>query len=315
MADLLTLLRHSARYSPLYARKLSGLDLVGVRDAASLAQAVPLTQLDELTAEKQRTGDPFAGRRSQIRRPAVSFQVEGDVASSLYLALDARDLQAYANVLRGCWSLLGLGQGDHVAIFDYGGSPAEYLASSLYIPYLKVGAGDSLGCITIGNDGLPEMAGRAMDILRFVHPKAMFIRSDCVHPFLEETRRLELPVKRFLQVLVVEANEQVYPESVCQEAEARLGIPVFRMLRVDQAMFLAQECPDCRSFHFPSGAYTVEVVDEYQHRPLPVGQRGKLVITNLFARTTPAVRYLSDVRVALEPGQCSRCPGDGRLRA
>lgn len=291
------------------------MDFAKVSDRLSLLHAVPLTQLDELVAEKQRTSDPFGGRRITGARPGVTLQVEGDASSPLYLALDSRDLQAYADVLRGCWSLLGLGRGDHVAIFDYGGSPAGYLASSLYIPYLKEGAGDSLGCITIGNDGLPEMAGRAVDILRYVHPKAMFIRSDCVHPFLEEARRLESEVKSYLQLMVVEANEQVYPEASRQEAEARLGIPVLRLLRVDQAMFLAQECPACRCFHYPSEAYEVEAVDEYQHRPMPAGQRGKLVVTNYIVRTTPTLRYLSDVRVHVEAGECSRGPGDGRFRA
>lgn len=290
------------------------MNIGAITDAPSLASTLPLTQIEELVAEKQRTGDPFGGRRSN-RKPGVSLQVEGDPSSPLYLALDSRDLQAYADVLRGCWSLLGLGQGDSVAIFDYGGSPVGYLASSLYIPYLKVGAGDGLGCITIGNDGLPEMAGRATDILRYVHPKAMFIRSDCVHPFLEESRRLETEVKRHLQLMVVEANEQVYLEAARREAEDRLGIPVYRLLRMDQAMFLAQECPACRAFHYPGQAYQVEAVDEYQHKSLPAGQRGKLVVTNLFARTTPAIRYLSDVRAALEPGECSRGPGDGRFRA
>lgn len=315
LEDLRRLLRYASRNSGFFARKLAGLDVGEIGSLQAFAQRVPVMRLEELVAERRGSGDPFSGRRCPQRGPAVSLQVEGDGSLPLYVSLDGRDLQPYADALQACWSLLGLGQGDRVAVFDYGNSPVSYLASSLYVPYLTRGAADSLGCITICNDGVPEMSGRAVEILKYVRPKAMFVRTECLHPFVEELRRLGLEAPRYLGCLVVEGNEQAVSEEVGRQLEASLGLPVYRLLRADLAMFLAGECPDCRRFHFPTHLYSVEVVDELQHTPVASGEPGMLVVTNRFAGTTPAIRYLTNVRASLEAKPCPRRPSDGRVRA
>ena len=84
-------------------------------------------------------------------------------------------------------------------------------------------------------------------------------------------------------------------------------MPVYRLLRIDAAMFLAMECPECRLLHSWQDLYFVESVDD--------GVDKSLVITNWFANACPTVRYLSQVRASLEPAGCPRGPKDNRIAA
>jgi phenylacetate-coenzyme A ligase PaaK-like adenylate-forming protein len=69
---------------------------------------------------------------------------------------------------------------------------------------------------------------------------------------------------------------------------------------------IAAEYQGCRHMHVFEDLVIVEPVDE-QHRPVPPGEFGaKLLVTVLFSRTQPLIRYeLNDsVRLAVEAGDC-----------
>jgi putative adenylate-forming enzyme len=69
---------------------------------------------------------------------------------------------------------------------------------------------------------------------------------------------------------------------------------------------IAAEHKSCRRMHFFEDLVLAEVVDD-KYRPVPPGEYGsKLLITTLFSRTQPLIRYeLNDsVRVSTEPHNC-----------
>jgi phenylacetate-coenzyme A ligase PaaK-like adenylate-forming protein len=284
-------------------------------DLEAFSQKLPLMRLEELVAEKIRSGDPYSSRLCRNRNPLVTFQLEYDAEAALYLALDRADLKAYAEALGRCWSLLGLGKGDRVAIFDYGTSPVSYLASSAFTPYLKSGAADASRCQPICNDGTANMSQRAIDILKFVRPRVLFIRRDCVQPFTLEVERLLPRLSDYTQALVVAENEGLLSKADQSAYERRLGVPVYRLLRIDVAMFLAMECPKCRLLHSWQDLYFLESTPVRFQEPAGELREKSLVITNWFARTCPTVRYLSQVDASLESAGCPKGADDIRISA
>lgn len=306
MHQIKRLMKH-ASCSPFFQRKFGSLRRSGISDLNAFSLKIPPMRLDELVAEKIRSGDPYSLRLCENGNPLVTFQLEYDTDAALYLGVDRADLKGYAEALTRCWSLLGLGKGDTVAIFDYGTSPLSYLASSTFTPYLGRGAADTLGCLPICNDGVANMSHRAVEILKFVRPRVLFIRADCLEPLAMEIERQLPRLADYTKALVVAENEGLLSKGDQNAYEGRLGVPVYRLLRIDVAMFLAVECPKCRLLHNWQDLYFVESAT--------VGFDQTLVITNWFAKACPTVRYLSQVRGYAKPAGCPRGPQDNRIAA
>ncbi|MFQ5849795.1 MAG: hypothetical protein ACE5JU_04300 [Candidatus Binatia bacterium] len=308
-------LMKQASGSLFFQRKFGSLKTQGIADLKAFTRRVPPTTLEELLAERIRSGDPYSSRWCSNRSPLVVFQLEYDMESSLYLGLDRVTLRGYAEALRRCWSLLELGKGDTVAIFDYGTSPVSYLASSTFTPYLAQGAADTLGCLPICNDGAANMIHRAVEILKFVRPRVLFVRTDCLQPLAMEIERQLPRLADYTKALVVAENEGLLSRGDQSGYESRLGVPVYRLLRIDVAMFLAIECPGCRLLHSWQDLYFVESVTDGLEEPSADRRENSLVITNWFAKASPTVRYLSQVNGFLEPAGCPRGPRDNRIAA
>jgi phenylacetate-coenzyme A ligase PaaK-like adenylate-forming protein len=229
------------------------------------------------------------------------------------LPLDRPALKGYAEALTRCWSLLGLGPGDNVAIFDYGTSPVTYLASGSYTPYLDKGAAEALRCSPICNDGVANMSQRALDILKFIRPRILFIRSDCLQPFVCQVEAMALTVSDYIRALVVTESEGVLTRTEQTSFEERLGVPVYRMLRIDVAMFLAVECPHCRFLHTWQDLYLVENHPDDKEETVEGNTLSPLLITNWFALGCPTLRYLTQIRGSVVAPGCARGPRDQRI--
>jgi phenylacetate-coenzyme A ligase PaaK-like adenylate-forming protein len=313
MRQIKQLIRHASR-SPFFQRKMLGLDVQEIADLKTFTKLVPTMTLDELVVERTRSGDPYSLRWCGNDRPLLAFQLEYDLEAPLYIGLDRTALRGYVDALRRCWSLLGLGKGDTVAIFDYGTSPVSYLTSSTFTPYLNKGVADVLGCLPICNDGAANMCQRAVEILKFVRPSIFFVRADCLPPLILEIERQLSRLADFTNALVVVENEGLLSKSDQSLYESRTGVPIYRLLRMDAAMFVAVECPQCRLLHCWQDLYLVEsAADGFGDTDDPLGS--SLVVTNWFAKTCPTIRYVSQVQGALESTGCSRGPQDNRIAA
>lgn len=297
-------LMQRASLSPFYRRKIAA----GHR-AAGIA---PFT-LEELVEEKAHSGDPYSSRWCKKNAPVLIFQLEYDTDPRLYLPFDRSALKGYAEALTRCWSLLGLEQGDKVAIFDYGTSPLSYLASASYTPYLRRGAAEALGCLPVCNDGVANMSQRAVEIMTFIRPRIFFLRSDCLHPFIFQLQAAALRVSDYTRALVIAECEGVMSRSEQKALEERLGVPIYQMLRIDVAMFLAMECPQCRLWHTWPDLYRVENAHEPADEIHAEATATPLLITNWFALSCPTLRYSSQIRGLLVGPGCPHAPGDQRI--
>jgi phenylacetate-coenzyme A ligase PaaK-like adenylate-forming protein len=122
-----------------------------------------------------------------------------------------------------------------------------------------------------------------------------------------------------LAVEQLEGRLRIAPEVVCTSSEVRTaemtermraawGIEPFNMLGLTESGITANECPAHAGLHVFEDACIYEVVDE-QNRPVPPGRQGdKVLVTNLYSRTQPFIRFeVTDlVTVTDEPCACGR---------
>lgn len=105
---------------------------------------------------------------------------------------------------------------------------------------------------------------------------------------------------------VVYSASEVLTAQVRQRVREAWGNEPFNQYVATETASIAAEHLTCRSMHFFEDLVVVEVVDEH-YQPVPPGEFGaKMLITNLFNRTQPLIRYELDdsVRVSSEKHAC-----------
>ena len=105
--------------------------------------------------------------------------------------------------------------------------------------------------------------------------------------------------------VVYASSEILTPQTINLVREA-WGDEPFNQYAATETASIAAKHKSCRRMHFFDDLVITEVVDE-QYRPVPPGEYGaKLLVTTLFSRTQPLIRYeLNDsVRMSTEVDAC-----------
>lgn len=93
-------------------------------------------------------------------------------------------------------------------------------------------------------------------------------------------------------------------EPVRHRLESFFEAPVYDEYRCSEISWMAGECPAHEGLHVFADARLIEVVDD-AGRPLPPGEVGDLVVTDLTNRVFPLIRYRLGDRGSMLPGPCS----------
>jgi phenylacetate-CoA ligase len=116
----------------------------------------------------------------------------------------------------------------------------------------------------------------------------------------------QLAHRLHIQPKVVYAASEVLTSQTRSRVKEAWGIEPFNQYVATETASIAAEHQSCRRMHFFEDLVITEIVDE-QYRPVPPGEYGaKILVTTLFSRTQPLIRYeLNDsVRVNTEPHDC-----------
>ena len=257
-----------------------------------------LGELENFAANNSR--DHFAGRTRDGRVPKFALQLEATAEPSIWVALDPPELDRWAGVIARMWQRWGAAKGETIAFFEYGSSPLVLLASSGYVGYLRRGAAERLGLTSVCNDGVAAMAGRMVTIVETLRPSMLLIRRDLAAPFATALEAAGVKLADRVRWVAVSEVEGALSRTEAQQIFARLGVPVWRVLRSDAAFFLAGECPGCRAFHVDR-EYRAEQLDS-----------GRVAVTTLFANVCPAISF--DLGTArLLRGGCALEPRAARI--
>lgn len=109
-----------------------------------------------------------------------------------------------------------------------------------------------------------------------------------------------------IQPETVFTSSEVLTEETRRRSRAAWGFAPFNQYGATETAEIAAERAGCRRLHLFDDLIEVEVVDEHD-RPVPAGAAGaRLLVTTLYSRTQPLIRYaLEDsVRLASEPHAC-----------
>ena len=116
----------------------------------------------------------------------------------------------------------------------------------------------------------------------------------------------QLAHRLHIQPKFVYAASEVLTSQTRSRVEEAWGSEPFNQYVSTETASIAAEHRDCRRMHFFEDLVITEIVDE-QYRPVSPGEYGaKILVTTLFSRTQPLIRYeLNDsVRVSVESHNC-----------
>lgn len=102
---------------------------------------------------------------------------------------------------------------------------------------------------------------------------------------------------------VVSTSSELRTPEMSERMRAAWGSLPFDMYGITEAGIFAMECEQHR-LHAIDDEFIFEVVDE-ENNPVPAGEAGrKLLITNLYMRTQPLIRYEVGDMIAVSPEAC-----------
>ena len=143
---------------------------------------------------------------------------------------------------------------------------------------------------------------RIVDQLNGWQPEVLISYASMASALAEEQLAHRLHIK---PKVVYVASEVLTPQTRKRVKEA-WGYEPFNQYAATETASIAAEHQSCRQMHFFEDLVITEIVDEH-YRPVPPGEYGaKILVTTLFSRTQPLIRYeLNDsVLVSAESNAC-----------
>ncbi len=160
--------------------------------------------------------------------------------------------------------------------------------SSPWVPTLRIDSGDPLESI--------------VERLNAFQPKVVVAYASMAHLLAEE----QLAGRLRISPGFVFGSSEVFTEQARRRVEEAWGRKPFEVYAATEPAGIASECGQHRGMHLFEDLVITEVVDE-NNRPVPPGTFGeKVLVTVLFSRTMPLIRYemSNSVRPASSPPHC-----------
>jgi phenylacetate-CoA ligase len=159
---------------------------------------------------------------------------------------------------------------------------------SRWVPTLRIDSGDDLDSIVARlNNWQPEMLIAYASMVRLL-------------------AEAQLGGRLMIMPRVVFSASEVLTDSTRRLAAAVWGRPPYNVYAATETSGIAAECGEHAGMHLFEDLVITEVVDA-DNRPVPLGEYGaKVLVTVLFSRTLPLIRYeMSD---SLQVGSGHNCP-------
>jgi len=159
---------------------------------------------------------------------------------------------------------------------------------SPWVPTLRIDSGDPLESI--------------VERLNSFRPKVLVAYASVAQLLAEE----QLAGRLRISPGFVFGSSEVFTEQAKRRVEEAWGNKPFEVYAATEPAGIASECEEHRGMHLFEDLVITEVVDE-KNRPVPPGVYGhKVLVTVLFSRTMPLIRYeMSD---SVRPATSPHCP-------
>ena len=298
LAKLRDQLGYIREHSPFYRRKFDSAHVVP-GDICSLdaVRQIPFTEKDELR-QSQAASPPWGDFGCIAPREAVRvFQTSGTTGRPVRVMLSGKDwFETYYQQFSHFRCGFGLSAADVLFVpFNYG----------LYVAWWGFQAAmEQAGLMVIPGGGLSSK-----DRLRaMLEWEATAI---CGTPsyllYLAETARksgVDLPGSPIRKVIAAGEPGAGIP-STKKAIESQWGAECFDDIGSTEISNFGYECIMHQGTHVIEGMFLAEVMDPETLEPLPDGQIGELVLTNLCCSSMPLVRYRTHDLVRFDRAVCS----------
>jgi len=174
------------------------------------------------------------------------------------------------------------------------------------------GFGLHYGIEKVGATVIPAAAGntrRQIDIMRNLAPEVLICTPSYALTIADTARDLGID-PRTLPIRYAHLGGEPWTEDMRREIEEQLDIAAFNNYGLSEIIGpgVSGECQAHDGMHIQEDHFLVECLDPETLEPVPEGEPGELVITNLTREAMPMIRYRTrDVaRIYREPCTCGR---------
>lgn len=269
-------------------------DIKSIDDITKL----PVMGKDDLRKYRSATGDPFCGTLcvpvSQLRKVHKSTGTSG--APNVFGVTEKDWEQSAENFARMLWRV-GLRSGHRTnnwleaAMTWHGYSMTAWGARKLGATVFTLEFDNR----SVVQTNLELLAGADLNAIFIYHPEfeVKYLRQQGIVP-KEVHPNLEF----------------IYSAFLCTDARRRIleeawGVPYWNMGASGDQYIPASECEYSRpGLHYEEDQFIIEVVDSDTLQPVPEGEEGEIVLTNLWAEATPFIRYRMEDVVSVDSSTC-----------
>jgi phenylacetate-CoA ligase len=275
-----------------YARSImqeAGMEPSQVRDPADLRR-LPLMRKSDVRTHR-------ASLRSTAGGSLKSFTTGGSTGEPLIFDISKRRVSSQVACRRRVSKWWGVSIGDpELAIW---GSPVE-LTRQDWIRNLRdrLFATRLLSAFEMNEFTM----SRYLDILERGHCKQIFAYPSAIYLLCLHARKQGRNLRRLGVKIVFVTGEVLFPHQRDAIVEV-LNCPVANGYGGRDSGFIAHECPQ-GGMHVMADAIITEIVDS-EGRPLPPGEPGEIVVTDLYSHEAPFIRYATGDVGALSTRACS----------
>lgn len=307
-------LAHAVARSPFHARRLAGIDLERI-DPDDLS-ALPVMTKDEMMASFDEVVCDPRLRLDAIERHLATIATEPKLLHDEFLVLASGgssgvrgtfvyDLEAAAHYLLGCART-------SVARMFASGGPAQGAASSAMIAATS-GVHATRALVHLFGSGLLNVTSIPATIpladivrrLQELQPQSLQGYPTVVAQIADE----QVAGRLRISPLTVTTSSEPLTDDLRMRIEAGFGVPVSDMFGASEGLMGASE-PGTPGIVMPADQVILELVDD-DNRPVPPGiESSKVLLTTLYNRTQPLVRYELTDRMTL----CRGDSADGHPR-
>lgn len=288
------LLEHAAAKVPYYRRLFveRGLKPADFREPGDLARLPRLTKEIIRREGRDMLADDF--QAWQPRPKATS----GSTGVPLRYWIDRRSHGLHWAFIWRAWSLAGFQPGQRWGLLA-GGALAPSDTSFRQRVYQWLNGALNMPAGTLGVAELERYAAQLSDTplaLIWGYPSSLRFLARYI-----ARENLRLRTRHLF------TTSELLPASWRREIETATGASLFDVYGNNDGGILAFECERRDGYHINAEGALVEIVDEADH-PLPAGDTGEVLATNLHNYAMPFIRYAPGDRAAIlaEPCPCGR---------
>ena len=158
-----------------------------------------------------------------------------------------------------------------------------------------------LNCVVLTTGtGTVTSSQRQIELAVQYGAKAILTTGDYLLRLADKAREMGLDPKEDLKLC---ALPNIGDRALLEET---FGVPNYQSYGFHEVQWIATECPARQGLHIQEDAFIVQVVDVDTGEPLPDGELGSLVVTELYKTGSPQFRYnIMDLSFLHPPERCA----------